>query len=36
MYDTEQISEIVRKGAYYGQTAAQNKKCDIHSVLCLA
>lgn len=36
MYDTGQKAEIVRKGAYHGQTAAQNEKPDIYGVLSLA
>jgi hypothetical protein len=36
MYVTEQKSDIVRKGEYYGQTAAQDTKPDIHGFLSLA
>ena len=36
VFDTEQKAEIVRKGAYHGQTAAQNEKPDIYGVLRLA
>ncbi len=36
MYITEQKADIVRKGAYYGQTAEKDTKPDIHGIHSLA
>ena len=36
MYVTEQKVDIVRKGAYHGQTTAQDTKPDIHGIFSLA